>query len=334
MTVEPTAVGAPEPSVAPGPDDLLRMLRYMKLHRAIEDRLEIAYRQGKLVGPLFVGRGQEAVGVGGAVLLEADDAIFPSHRDLGAYLAKGVTPLQVFLQYLGRRDGPTRGRDGNLHMGDWSVRVGSFISHMADTIPVAAGVAFAFKSRGEPQVVLCYHGDGATSRGDWHEGLNLAALFDLPVVYVCVNNGFAYSTPVSRQMAVETVAERASGYGMPVHRVDGNDVLAVHDVMRSAIHRARGGLGPSYVECETFRMTGHGAHDPADYMPADFLERGARSDPIQRFVERLSQSSAVSPLDIDVLDQTIKAEVEAAWAEAEAADLPSGPETLEGVYAE
>jgi pyruvate dehydrogenase E1 component alpha subunit len=310
------------------------MLRFMKLHRAIEDRLEIAYRQGKLVGPLFVGRGQEAIGVGAGILLEADDAIFPSHRDLGAFLTKGVTPLQIFLQYLGRRDGPTRGRDGNLHMGDWSHRVGSFISHMGDTVPVAAGVAFAFKARNQPQVVLCFNGDGATSRGDWHEGLNIAAVLRLPVVYICVNNGYAYSTPLSQQMAVETVAERASGYGMPSQRVDGNDILAVHRTVEAAIQRARAGDGPSFVECVTYRMTGHGAHDPADYVPRAFLEEGERNDPIRRFLNWLDQSSRVSPFDVDVIDRSIEAEVEKAWAEAEAAEAPSGPETLLGVYAE
>ena len=166
---ETAASQGKESSADPGRDELLRMLRLMKLHRAIEDRLEVAYLQGKLVGPLFVGRGQEAVGVGYAASLGSEDVVFPSHRDLGAFLAKGVTAEEVFLQYLGRRDGPTRGRDANLHMGVWEKRVGSFISHMADTVPVAAGVAFAFKSRGESHVVLCCNGDGATSRGDCYE---------------------------------------------------------------------------------------------------------------------------------------------------------------------
>jgi TPP-dependent pyruvate/acetoin dehydrogenase alpha subunit len=309
------------------------MLRLMKLHRAIEDRLEIVYRQGKLVGPLFVGRGQEAVGVGGAVQLSAEDVIFPSHRDLGAFLAKGVTAERIFLQYLGRKDGPMRGRDGNLHMGDWNLRIGAFISHMADTVPVAAGAAFAFKARGQAHAVLCYNGDGSTSRGDWHEGLNLASLLRLPIVYVCLNNQYAYSTPLSKQMAVATVAERASGYGMPVDRVDGNDVLAVYDALRPAIERARSGAGPSFVECVTYRMTGHGSHDDASYVPDAFFDEGRRTDPIVRFLDWLIHSERMSTVEIDEMDAGIAAEVEAGWLAAEASEYPPGPDTLLGVYA-
>ncbi len=329
-----TALSTHDSEVSPNRDVLLKMLRYMKLHRAIESRLEIAYRQGKLVGPLFVGTGEEAIGVAGAVQLGAKDVIFPSHRDLGGFLAKGVSAEQVFLHYLGRKDGPTRGRDANLHFGVWEHRVGSFISHMAATVPVAAGAAFAIKSRNQAHVVLCYNGDGSTSRGDWHEGLNLAAVLELPIVYVCVNNQYAYSTPLSRQMAVDTVAERASGYGMPVQTVDGNDALAVYRAMQPAIARARGGLGPSFVECVTYRMTGHGAHDPADYVPKEFFEAGARTDPIEQFTNWLLSSSRVSPFDIDAIVREIEAEVETAWAVAEESDYPDGPETLEGVYAD
>ncbi len=210
-----------------GRETLHRMLYYMKLHRFYEDRIEIVYRQGKLAGPVFLGRGQEAVGVGSAIQLGKNDYIFPSHRDLGAFFIRGMTPEAVSLQYFGRRDGPMRGRDGNTHMGDWSLNIGLFVSHMADTVPVSAGVALVLKMRKQGNVVLCYNGDGATSRGDWHEGLNLAAVMQLPVVFFCVNNQYAYSTPLNKQMAVRTVAERASGYGMPVYSIAGNVVLAV-----------------------------------------------------------------------------------------------------------
>lgn len=317
----------------PGRETSLRLLRLMKLHRAIEDRLDVAYRQGKLVGPLFVGLGQEAVGAGYGAHLGSDDAVFPSHRDLAAFLAKGVTAEQVFLQYLGRRTGPTRGRDGNLHMGDWSKRVGSFISHMADTAPVSAGVAFAFKARGQPNVVICANGDGATSRGDWHEALNIAAVMKLPIVYVCVNNQYAYSTPLTTTMAVDTVAERASGYGMPVVSVDGNDVLAVYEAIAPAVARAREGGGPSFVECRTYRMTGHGAHDDASYVPPDFFEEGKRNDPIVRHTAWVMETG-VSAEEIRRMDEEITAEVGAAWEHAEAEEYPDGPETLVGVYAE
>jgi pyruvate dehydrogenase E1 component alpha subunit len=317
-----------------GRETLHRMLYYMKLHRAYEDRIEVVYRQGKLAGPVFVGRGQEAVGVGSAIQLGKDDFIFPSHRDLGAFFIRGMTTEAVSLQYFGRRDGPMRGRDGNTHMGDWSLNIGIFVSQMADTVPVAAGVALALKRRGENNIVLCYNGDGATSRGDWHEGLNLAAIMQLPVVYFCVNNQYAYSTPVEKQMAVEGVAERASGYGMPVDSVDGNDVLAVYASARVAIERARSGAGPSLIECITYRMTGHGSHDDARYVPERFFEEGREKDPIPRFVATLREHDMVSSDEVAHMDARIDLEVEDAMEKGEAGALPEGPEALTGVYAE
>ncbi len=317
-----------------GDETLHRMLYYMKLHRFYEDRIEIVYRQGKLAGPVFVGRGQEAVGVGSAIQLGTDDYIFPSHRDLGAFFIKGMTPEAVSLQYFGRRDGPMRGRDGNTHMGDWSLNIGLFVSHMADTVPVAAGVALVLKMRKQGNIVLCYNGDGATSRGDWHEGLNLAAVMQLPVVFFCVNNQYAYSTPLNKQMAVQSVAERASGYGMPVDSIDGNDVLAVYASAQEAIERARDGQGPSFIECVTYRMTGHGSHDDARYVPDAFFEEGKKKDPIPRFVTKLKASGIITDAEIAEMDARIKAEVEDAMAKGEAGALPEGPEALTGVFAD
>lgn len=317
-----------------GNDTLVEMLRYMKLHRALEERVEKVYLQGKLAGPVFFGTGQEAIGVGSAILAGTEDVVFPSHRDLGAFLVKGMTPEAVLLQYFGRRDGPMRGRDGNTHMGDWGLGIGAFVSHMAATVPVAAGVALAFKVRHRDNVVLCYNGDGATSRGDWHEGLNIAAVMQLPVVYICVNNQYAYSTPLHKQMAVDSIAERASGYGMPVESVDGNDVLAVHDSARRAIDRARNGSGPSFIECVTYRMTGHGRHDDASYVPPEFFRDGKRKDPIVRFVALLEQHDIVSASDLATMDDAIASEIEAALRNAEASPEPEGPESLLGVYAE
>jgi TPP-dependent pyruvate/acetoin dehydrogenase alpha subunit len=329
-------IGTPRQDITPAVDaaTLRRMLYYMKLHRAFEDRIEVIYRQGKLAGPIFTGRGQEAVGVGSAILAEKDDVIFPTHRDLGAFLIKGMTPEAVFLQYFGRRTGPMRGRDGNTHMGDWKLGIGAFVSHMADTIPVAAGVALAFKTRHQKHVVLCYHGDGASSRGDWHEGLNIAAVLGLPVVYICVNNQYAYSTPLRKQMAVAGVAERAAGYGMPVESVDGNDVLAVHAATHDAIARARAGAGPSFIECWTYRMTGHGAHDDASYVPRSFFEEGKQKDPIARLTNLVLDERILTPLELKALEDGITREIDEAAAKGEAGPLPDGPDTLLGVYAD
>jgi pyruvate dehydrogenase E1 component alpha subunit len=317
-----------------GRGTLIRMLQYMKLHRAIEDRVEIIYRQGKFAGPVFLGRGQEAVGVGSAILLGEDDVIFPSHRDLGAFLLKGMTPEAIFLQYFGRRTGPMRGRDGNTHMGDWKNKIGAFVSHMADTVPVAAGAALAIKTRGKNNVVLCYNGDGASSRGDWHEGLNIAAVMRLPVVYICVNNQYAYSTPVHKQMAVESVAVRASAYGMPVETVDGNDVLAVYQSAKRAVDRARREQLPSFIEYVTYRMTGHGSHDDASYVPDTFFKEGKEKDPIARFSSWLVAQGVMTDDEIAAMDDRVRHEVSAAEQVGEAGPLPEGPEGLTGVYAE
>src|SRR5579859_1905453 len=245
-----------------------RCLYYMKMMREMEDRIERKlYRQGKIVGGVYVGRGQEAIPVGVGLLAEPEDALFPSHRDLALFLIRGVLPRQIFAQYMGRVGGLTRGRDGNMHMGDMSRRIIAIISAMAASVPVAAGAALALKYRGTKNIAYCFFGDGATSRGDWHEGLNFAAVQKLPVVYVCNNNQYAYSTPLSKQMACANVADRAPGYGIPAEIVDGNDVFAVYSAAERAAEHARAGNGPYLIECKTFRMTGHSAHDPADYVP-------------------------------------------------------------------
>lgn len=316
-----------------GRESLVELLYWMKLQRAVEDRIVSLYKQGEIVGGVYTGHGHEAIGVGSAIQVGEEDVIFPSHRDLGAFLIKGMSPAAVFAQYLGRVGGPTRGRDGNVHMGDWDLGIGAFVSHMADTVPVSAGVAFSFQYRDEPHVVLCYNGDGATSRGDWHEGLNLAAVLDLPVVYICVNNRWAYSTPLERQMAVRRVSERAAGYGIPGETVDGNDVLAVHQSVRAAIQRARAGEGPSLVECMTYRMTGHSHADSAEYVPEEFFEEGRRRDPIDRFTRWLAGHDLIDHDRLEELEDRIDREVEDAVEEAKASPYPDGSETFQGVYA-
>jgi pyruvate dehydrogenase E1 component alpha subunit len=311
----------------------LRMLYFMKLQRVVEERIVTLYRQSRLVGGVYTGFGHEAIGTGTAIHARERDVVFPSHRDLSVYLIKGMTPARIFAQYLGRRGGPTRGRDANLHFGDLSIGIGSFISHMADTVPVSAGVALSFKLRKQPNIVICYTGDGATSRGDWHEGLNIAAVMRLPIIFVCVNNQFAYSTPIAKQMAVSSVAERASGYGMPVTTVDGNDVMAVYAAGAEAAARARDGGGPSFIEGVTFRMTGHSAADDASYVPPEFLETGRGNDPIVRYTESLRASDRLDDAALAALDARVAGEVAAGLIEAEASPHPEGPECIEGVYA-
>ena len=208
--------------------DLLQMYYYLRLTRTLEDRITALYRQGRIVGGVYTSNGMEAISVAYASVLERDDIIAPFHRDMGAFLVRGITPGEVIAQYLGKRGGPTKGKDGNVHIGDLKRGIIGFVSHLADNLPVATGVALAFRLRGESRVVVTNTGDGGTSRGDFHEAMNFAAVRKLPVVFFCNNNQYAYSTPLSLQMAVRDVVDRARAYGMPGEIVDGNDLAAVY----------------------------------------------------------------------------------------------------------
>jgi TPP-dependent pyruvate/acetoin dehydrogenase alpha subunit len=311
----------------------LQFLRYMATMRDVEDRIERKlYRQGKIVGGVYVGRGQEAIPVGVGLTAEPDDVLCPSHRDLALFLIRGVHPRQIFAQYMGRVGGMTRGKDGNMHMGDMNRRIISIISAMAASVPVAAGAALALKYKGSRNIAYCFFGDGATSRGDWHEGLNLAAVQKLPVVYVCNNNQYAYSTPLSKQMACTNVIDRAPGYGIPAEMVDGNDVFAVHKAARRAAEHARSGNGPYLIECKTFRMTGHSAHDAADYVPAGVREKWTRKDPITRLERKMIDKAWAGQDEIDRIREEISQELDAAVEWAEKSPYPDAAELLDNVY--
>src|SRR5215475_2731360 len=227
------ATGAEAPNTSEGglqAELAHKCLYYMSLMREVEDRIERKlYRQGKIVGGVYVGRGQEAIPVGSALVAQADDVLCPTHRDMAVFFIRGVSARRVLAQYMGRMGGLTRGRDGNMHMGDMSVGVVSLISALAATVPVATGVALAMRYKGTNGVTFSYFGDGATSRGDWHEGVNFASVQKLPVVYICNNNQYAYSTPLNLQMACANVADRGPAYNIPSEILDGNDVLAVYE---------------------------------------------------------------------------------------------------------
>ena len=310
-----------------------RMLYYLELMREIEDRIELKlYRQGKVLGGCYTGRGQEAIPVGSAILAEPNDWLCPTHRDMGAFLVRGMEPRRIFAQYLGRATGPTRGRDGNMHMGDLALHLVPIISSIGASVPVAGGIALALKYRGLPNVVFSYFGDGATSRGDWHEGVNFAAVQKLPVVYLCNNNQYAYSTPLSKQMAVENVADRAAGYGLPAEIIDGNDVLAVYHATRRALAHARAGRGPYLIECKTFRMTGHSAHDPADYVPRSLFEEWSKRDPILMLQKHMVERNWSTEVDFKQLHAHILAEVDEAAEWALNSPYPDPTTLADGVY--
>ena len=349
MSAQAKPSSVPRRETAPGtlgrqfvPDDaaLLTMLHAMKQTRALEDRIERKlYRQGKIVGGVYVGRGQEAISVGAAMHVRRtgddgrDDVVSPSHRDMAVFLMQGITMERILAQYMGRRAGPTRGRDGNMHMGDLRHRVVAFISHLGDSVPVAAGCALTFRMRGTDQISFCFFGEGAASRGDWHEGVNFAAVLKLPVIFICNNNQYAYSTPASRQMAVKQLSDRGAAYGIPGGSHDGNDVLEVYDAVGRAVARAREGGGPTLLEFVTFRMTGHSAHDDAGYVPKHLFEAWAKKDPIQRLESVLLKRRLVDPEAISEMERRIEAELDEAVAWAEGQPYPDPAECLEGVYA-
>ena len=315
------------------PATLQRMLYYLKLTREAEARIEhVLYRQGKIVGGVYVGRGQEALGVGSALQLIDGDVVLPSHRDFSSFLIRGFSLADIFANWMARADTPTRGRDNTLHIGDMKRGVIPIISPLGGTCPVACGVGMVLKRRGNGNVALVHLGEGTSSVGQVHEAMNMAAVMKLPVIFLCNNNGYAFSTPVEKQFAVKNLSVRGPAYGMPGKTLDGNDVLAVYRVVEEAVLRARQGKGPSFLEGKTFRMAGHSAHDAAEYVPAGLLQQWAKKDPIQRLERYLLSRRVMTRQRIDELDRRIQKEIDAAIADAEARPLPRGETALEGVY--
>jgi TPP-dependent pyruvate/acetoin dehydrogenase alpha subunit len=305
----------------------------MLLQRLAEQRVVALYRQGAIVGACFTGYGHEAIAVGAASALGPDDVAATLHRDLGARLVLGMPLGYYFANFLGRTGSPTRGREGNLQIGGLGPRILLHIDHIGASVPVAAGAALAFHVRREPRVAMAFFGEGTLATGEFHEGANLAAVLRLPLVLVCWNNQFAYSTPVHREVA-GPIARRMAGYGMRARGVDGNDVLAVSAAAREAVEYARRGGGPSFLECRTMRMRGHSEADDASYVPAALLEEWRRRDPVERLERALVETGALAPDDIEVLRSEAAAEVEAAQAWAEATPPPDPGELERGVYCE
>jgi TPP-dependent pyruvate/acetoin dehydrogenase alpha subunit len=311
----------------------LAIYYWMQLTRTFDERMLAYWKQGRGVGGTFSQRGHEAISVGAAYALGPDDVVSPMHRDLGAYLLRGLTPRDVFSNLLGRVTGPTRGRDANLHgLAHLERGIIGFISHLPHGLPVALGVAMSFAYRGEPRVSLVFTGDGATNNGLYHETLNMAALYHAPFVVIVENNQYAYSTPLAQATRVDSIARHAAGYGLHTVVVDGNDVEAVHLVAHAAVERARRGEGASLIEAQTMRMLGHAVHDGAEYVPRELLATWEARDPVRLFRERLASEG--TPLDqLDAIVARCRVEVEDAVTFAESAPLPDPTTVTDGVYA-
>src|SRR6267142_911491 len=306
---------------------------YMRLNRAVEDTMVKLFRQNKIVGGLYSSLGQEAISVGSASVQEKKDWLAPMIRNIGALLVKGVPPRDIFMQHMAKYDSPTKGKDGTSHFGDLDHRhIVSPISMLGDLIPVMTGVAMAGRYLGQKIVAMTWIGDGGSSTGVFHEGLNFAATQKAPFVLILENNLWAYSTPVRKQVPLENLADRAKAYGIASYIVDGNDVVAVYSTAKEAVERARAGEGPILIEAKTFRRRGHAQHDPAEYVPPEQREYWEKRDPITLYEKFLTAGKLLDAKSKNEVEEKISTLLTAEREFAENSPLPP-PELAEtGVY--
>ncbi len=315
-------------------EDLLGIFKNLLLTRGLEERSHILYKQGKIPGSFYTGRGNEASAVAIATAMGRDDVGTPLHRDMGVHLVRGVEPWRIFANYMGRADGPAKGKDGNVHMADSHLGLVAMVSHLPAMMPVAVGCALAFRIREEKRVAVTWFGEGSAARGDAHESMNFAGVRQLPVVFICDNNGWAYSTPTYLEYAVEHLADRAAAYGFEGVVVDGTDALAVYREAKRAIEKARQGGGPTLIESVTLRMEGHAVHDDASYVPKELFEQWAAKDPIERYRRWLIDHAELTHAEEEEISNQVKRTLNDALERAEASPEPDPRTLLHGVYAE
>lgn len=333
QTAQGKMPGPPHSPVSLSNPERLEIYYYLRLTRECDNAILRLYRQGKIVGGAYTSYGNEATAVGSAYALEDHDYIFPMHRDLGAHLVKGQTLKNIFLQQLGRADSLTRGRDGTGHYADPDLKIYGNVSHLAAMIPMAVGVALASRMRKENAVILNYIGDGGCNVGEFHEGLNMAAVMKLPFVLVIENNQFAYSTPTSKQFAAQKLSDRAQGYGIPGITIDGTNVTRVYETCKDAVDRARRGDGPTLIETITMRLHGHSASDDASYVPNSMIDEWKRKDPIEKLERVLLNDRVLNETNKKQIEERIAAEIEEAIQLALESPYPDGEDAVEGVYA-
>jgi TPP-dependent pyruvate/acetoin dehydrogenase alpha subunit len=311
----------------------LNLYYQMKLIRAFEDRVSRLHRQNKILGGVYSGAGQEAIVTGACAPLREGDFVAPLHRDLGVFLMMGVDPGRLMAQLMGKESGLSRGKDSFLHGGDLEHGVFGSTSMLGSSLPIAVGAALKFQIKKEKHVAVAFFGEGASSRGDVHEAMNFAGVRQLPVIFVCENNRFAYSTPLEKQMAIEDIAARAEGYGFKGHVVSGNDLLAVVQMCEKVVCRTRDGGGPVLIECKTYRYRGHSEHDPAIYRKKEELVEWESRDPIPRYEFYLEKRGHDVRHLREQIDERARKVVQDAVDFAENDALPEGREALEDLYA-
>jgi len=314
-------------------EKLVEMYRKMFEIRSFEEKVFELYAQNMVPGTIHLYAGEEAVAVGVCSNLRKDDYITSTHRGHGHCIAKGADPKRIMAEILGKKTGYCKGKGGSMHIADFKVGMLGATAVVGAGIPIAMGAGLSIKLRGTDQVVACFFGEGASNQGTFHEGINMAAIWKLPVIFVCENNLYAMGTRQSRVMLIENIADRAASYGIPGVTVDGNDVLAVYEAAREAVERARRGEGPTLIECKTYRHKGHSRVDPAKYRPKEEVEEWLRKDPIKRLREKLLQTNVLAEEEIQRVEEEVSAEIEEAVKFAVESPYPAPEEALEDVYA-
>ncbi len=314
-------------------EKLVEMYRQMFEIRSFEEKVFELYGQNLVPGTIHLYVGEEAVAVGVCSSLRKDDYITSTHRGHGHCIAKSAEPKRIMAEILGKKTGYCKGKGGSMHIADFSVGMLGATAVVGAGIPIAVGAGLSIKLRGTDQVVACFFGDGASNQGTFHEAMNMAAIWRLPVIFVCENNLYAMGTRQSTVMLIENIADRAIAYGISSIAVDGNDVLEVHEATRKAVERARGGKGPTLIECKTYRHKGHSRIDPAKYRTKEEVEEWLRKDPIKRFNEKLLQTNVLTESEIQQIEKKVFAEIEEAVKFAIESPYPASEEALEDVYA-
>jgi pyruvate dehydrogenase E1 component alpha subunit/2-oxoisovalerate dehydrogenase E1 component alpha subunit len=316
-------------------EQLLEIHYYLWLTRLLEERVVALFRQSKVIGGIYRSLGQEGESIAAAYALDYSqgDVVQPLIRNMGSILVAGAKPVDILKQYMAKGDSPTRGRELNIHFGNPATDgfIGQ-ISMLGDMIPVMAGIALAGRMQKRKLVGLAFIGDGGSSTGAFYEGMNFASVQRLPLVVVVESNGYAYSTPSSKQTAAKTLADKAYAFGCHGETVDGNDVLAVYGAARRAVDRARNGEGVTLLEVKTFRMKGHAEHDNQAYVPAELIEEWRAKDPVTRFERVLLEMGTAAPADFDAVRARVKRELDAAVDEAERSSMPNGEDAAKGLF--
>jgi len=313
-------------------DFLLSLYRKMLLIRQFEERVKLLFLEGVMPGTIHQYHGQEAIAVGVCSALDADDVIASTHRPHGHALAKGLSVESLMHELFGKPSGCCRGKGGSMHMGDLDKGMLPAIAIVGGNVPIATGMALAFKMRKENRVAVSFMGDGAVNEGAFHEGVNMGAIWQLPVIYVIENNRYSASTPITQTTRLKHLSERAAAYGITGVTIDGNDVLAVYETAQQAIARARAGNGPTLIEAMTYRITGHSRRDPCHYQPKEERQRALENEPLKRFARHLLSNQITEQAKLDEIKESIDAEIERAVESAMAAPDPAPEDALKGLF--